>query len=176
MTTHAHAERLGTRRDLLCGLAAGAVGGVFGGAVKLMGEVVAPPREPGRESPPAVAVDKVLRATRGRGLADKDEERAGMGVHWAFSVCVSAAYGALAEFVPRVTAGYGTAYGLGVWAASHESTLPLLGLTPPLDEVPASEQAIEFASHVAYGASVELTRRVVRTRVLTGPEHTSERV
>ena len=175
MTPNTQAERLGTRRDLLRGLAAGAVGGVFGGAVKLMGEVVAPPRAPDREPPPVIGVDKLLRATRGRGLAEKDKERAGMGVHWTFSIGVSAAYGALAEFFPWVTAGYGSAYGLGVWAASHESTLPLLGLTPPLDEVPASEQAIEFVSHAVYGASVELTRRVARTRVLTGPEPILER-
>ena len=162
-------EPTATRRDVLRGLASGAVGGVFGGAVKLMGEVAAPPRGPDRDPPPAIAVDKVLRATRGRGLAESQTERAAMGVHWAFSLGVGAVYGVVAEFAPAATAGYGTVFGLGVWAASHESSLPALGLTPPLGEVPASEQAIECVSHAAFGAAVELVRRTVRRDILTGP-------
>lgn len=159
-----------TRRDLLRGLASGAIGGFFGGGVKLVGEVIAPPRAPGRDPPPAIGVDKLLKATRGRGLGEHDKERASMGIHWTFSTVTSALYGAVAEFYPWVTAGYGTAYGVALWSASHESALPLLGLTPPLGEVPASEQVIEFVSHGVYGASVELTRRVVRARVLPGPD------
>ena len=64
-----------------------------------------------------------------------------------------------------VTVGYGTVYGWALWAGSHESTLPLLHLTPPLSQVPASEQINEFVSHGIFGASVEATRRFVRKRI-----------
>jgi putative membrane protein len=163
------AAGVGTRRDLLRGLAAGAVGGFFGAGVKLVGEVIAPPRTEDREPPPGIAVSKVFEAIRGRGLTPKEMERAAMGVHWSFSVLVSAVYGGVAELFPWVTAGYGTAYGVALWAATHESALPLLGLTPPLNQVPASEQITEFVSHGVYGASVELTRRIVRRRIFPDP-------
>lgn len=155
-----------TRRDLFLklgkGLAAGAAGGVVGAGVKLVCEQIVPPRAPGREPPPGILVSNVLQARRGYGLDHAGKQKAAMAIHWTFSTLTSAAYGALAEFFPVVTAGYGTGYGEAIWLASHESTLPLLHLTPPLSQVPASEQINEFVSHGIFGASVEATRRFVR--------------
>ena len=155
-----------TGRDLLVklgkGLAAGAVAGLVGAGVKLICEVIVPPRAPDREPPPGILVSNILQARRGYGLDKQGKKKAALAVHWSFSALASAAYGGLAEFFPAATVGYGTVYGWALWAASHESTLPLLHLTPPLSQVPASEQINEFVSHGLFGASVEATRRIVR--------------
>ena len=155
-----------TRRDLLMrlgkGLVAGAAGGLVGAGAKLICEAIVPPRAPGREPPPGILVSNILQARRGYGLDKEGKKKAALAVHWSFSTLASAAYGALAEFFPAVTVGYGTVYGWSLWAASHESVLPLLHLTPPLSQVPASEQINEFISHGIFGACVEATRRVVR--------------
>ncbi len=154
-----------TRRNLLKGLIAGAAGGVVGAGVKLICEQIAPPRAPGREPPPGILVSNILQARRGYGLDHAGKQKSAMVIHWTFSILSSAAYGAAAEFFPWVTAGYGALYGWAVWAGTHESVLPLLKLTPPLSQVPASEQINEFISHGIFGVSVEATRRFVRKQL-----------
>ena len=155
-----------TRRELFLrlgkGLVAGAAGGLVGAGVKLICEAIAPPRAPGREPPPGILVSNILQSRRGYGLDKEGKKKAALAVHWSFSALASAAYGGLAEFFPSVTVGYGTVYGWALWAASHELALPLPHLTPPLSQVPASEQINEFISHGIFGASVEAMRRIVR--------------
>jgi uncharacterized membrane protein YagU involved in acid resistance len=40
--------------------------------------------------------------------------------------------------------------------------VPAFNLAPPLTEQPASSLAKPFAAHIVYGATTELTRRIVR--------------
>ena len=144
------------------GLVAGAVAGIAGGAVKLVCEMIVPPRPPGREPPPGELAEKVTKAVADRSLSHKQKERTANVMHWAFSIITSAIYGAVVEVAPQARAGFGTAFGEFVWLSFHEITLPALGATPKLPELPISEQANEFVSHAIFGATVEGVRGLIR--------------
>jgi putative membrane protein len=153
------------RPDIRAGLLAGAIGGLAGGAAKALCEAIAPPRPPGREPPPGVLADDVTRAVADKRLTHEQKATAANVMHWVFSILTSAAYGAAVEFWPTARSGFGTAFGEFVWVGFHELTLPALGATPALKDLPISEQANEFVSHAVFGATVEGVRGLVRAAV-----------
>lgn len=155
-------ERPVRRPDLLHGAFAGAAGGLAGGIVKMLCERFAPPRPEGREAPPAVMMDRLAVARSGEHLTEDEKQSVTLTIHYAFSVLASAGYGALAEFAPVITTGFGTGYGLAVWAGAHEYALPRLDLTPRLPELPVSEQVNEAVTHALFGSVVEGVRRAIR--------------
>ncbi len=145
------------------GLITGLVGGLAGTAVKSLAEKIAPPRPPGREAPPKKLADDIAEETTGH-EPDEDTEKAAVGlIHWTTGAGTGAVYGALAEVAPVVTTGAGTLFGAAFFALAHEAALPALGLTPPPTEVPLSEHANEFVTHILFGLTVELVRRGVRS-------------
>lgn len=148
------------------GLAAGLIAGLAGSAAKAAAEAVYPPRTAGQTSPPIVLVRKL---TGGR-LLKKNETKLQNVIHFGFGALVGAAYGVLAEFHPGVTAGRGALFGTGLNLITHETTLPLLGLSePPLKQKPR-EQVSEAVTHVVFGVTVELTRHFLRAHVFTAEE------
>ena len=150
------------RSDPVRGAAAGAAGGVLAGGVKLLWEAAVPPRPPDRKAPPVLLVDRALRERTGARLQAEDEAKASLAVHVAFCAVVGAAYGVCAEYVPRVRAGAGIAFGAMVWFLAHEIALPALGLAPPLPRTSRFEQANELASHALFGATLESIRAIGR--------------
>lgn len=124
--------------------------------------------------PPAVVADRVARRL-GRGPLDTPAKlRIQNIIHYSFGVMSGAAYGVLAESFPAVTAGAGTVAGAGIYAASHGSTLPLLGIQKPPWRLPRAAFAWEFTSHLLFGLALELGRRSA-WRLLTGPSAASAR-
>ena len=115
--------------------------------------------------PPAVLADRVARRL-GRGpLARPVKLRIQNVVHYSFGVIAGAAYGVLAEVIPSLTAGSGTAAGAVVYAAGHGATLPLLRVQEPPWRLPRAAFAWEFTSHLVFGLSLELSRRAA-SRIL----------
>lgn len=151
------------KSDILAGAFAGAVGGVAGGAVKQICEKIAPPRKPWRQPPPGILAAKFTRAVADEDLTKTQREKSANVIHWVFSIATAALYGAVVEVYPRARAGNGSVFGLVVWAGLHEITLPLLGGTPPIEEVPASEQINEFVTHAIYGVTVDAVRGLLRS-------------
>ena len=113
------------------GILAGALGGLVGAGAKLLGEAIFPPRAPGEPVPPAVMVSRVVQYLSGRPLLKEHELLATQLLHWTFSVGAGMAYGALVEVFPRARFGRGLAFGLALCLSTHETTLPLLGLSLP---------------------------------------------
>jgi uncharacterized membrane protein YagU involved in acid resistance len=148
--------------NALRGACAGALGGIVGAAVKLACEAVVPPRPPGREPPPGILAADLRRSIDGRELSADEKQRAAMSAHWLFSVLSGALYGALLETNVSIAALEGAPLGFALWLGLHEIALPLLHATPPLRELPLSEQLNEFVTHGLYGFSVERTRRAFR--------------
>jgi putative membrane protein len=148
--------------DIVAGTLAGGVGGAFGAGIKVLCERIVPPRPPGREPPPGILADKLVRAIADDGLTEEQRARVSAIVHWIFSIATSAIYGACVEVWPAAKAGWGTGFGLVIWVGFHEITLPLLGATPPLAELPASEQVNEFITHAIFGGTVESVRAALR--------------
>ncbi len=146
--------------DLWQGAVAGFFGGLAGSAAKMLAEQIFPPRTRGQQPPPAVLAEKVA----GRPLSESRKKAATQGMHWSFGPLVGAVYGAAVEYEPELTARHGAAFGLGLNGLTHESVLPLLGLTAPVKQQPRQERFSEIASHVVYGVVTETVRRLIRGR------------
>ena len=165
------------RPSLWKGALAGLVGGVVGTFVKSQAEPVLqdlgerwfPPspaetERPGADvqghperMPPAELAQDVTDAT-----LDEDQKLAAQeGIHWAFGTSAGAAYGVLAEYT-GAEAGYGVPAALALFAGTHASTLPALGLQASPAKLPAAWWVWEAGSHVVYGLTVDLVRRGVR--------------
>ncbi len=152
-----------SKLDLITrGLIAGACGGVAGAGMKLVGELIFPPRMPGEPIPPAVMVSRLVQYLSGSPLAPERVTLAVQSFHWGFSIAVSALYGAIVEIFPRAKVGYGIGFGLLLLLLTHETTLPYFGFSLPWSEIPLKEHLSEIFTHAIFGISVEVVRRSVR--------------
>jgi uncharacterized membrane protein YagU involved in acid resistance len=98
----------------------------------------------------------------GRELTEREKEKAGTALHYAYGVSMGALYGAAAELAPDVTSGAGLPFGAAVWITADEGVVPLLGLSKSPTEYPLSIHAYALASHLVYGLTTEVVRRAVR--------------
>lgn len=98
----------------------------------------------------------------GHHLTEKEKEYAGPAVHYATGAGSAAIYGMAAEIYPDVTIGAGMPFGTAVWLVVDEGAVPVLGLSKPPLEYPASTHVYALASHLVYGLSTEVVRRAVR--------------
>ena len=149
-----------SRQVIAQGLLAGLLGGIAGSGAKLIGEWIYPPRTEGQQAPPAVLAEKIA----GHPLSESNKTLATQAFHWTTGSFVGAIYGGVAEVLPAVTSGYGTAFGIVVLLLTHETTLPLMGLDKPPTQQPIHEQTSEIATHALYGFATELVRRWWRNR------------
>jgi putative membrane protein len=144
--------------DFWKGLLAGAIAGVAATAAKTLVEKFYPPRIHGELNPPEELAEKVA----GHSLDSTTKAVAGEAIHWGFGAATGAAYGALAEFYPSVTAKEGATFGLTLMSLTHEKALPAMGLSEPPEEQTPREHTSEAASHILFGMVAERVRSVVR--------------
>lgn len=149
-----------TNGFVAAGLLAGFIGGIAGAGAKLIGEAIYPPRIHGEEPPPAVLAERLA----GHPLSDGEKTVATQIFHWSTSAAIGAIYGAVAEVAPIVTIGHGVGFGVVVMLATHESTLPLLGLDDSPARQPLRKHTSELATHALFGFVVELVRRWLMRR------------
>ena len=83
------------------------------------------------------------------------------GIHWAFGTSAGVAYGVLAE-VTDAEVGLGMPAAAALFAGTHASTLPALGLQASPAKMPTAWWIWEFGSHLVYGVTVDVVRRGVR--------------
>ena len=108
------------------------------------------------------AAKAISRGLFGHPLKESEKEAAGAAVHYAFGTATGGLYGAVAEFAPDVTSGLGLPFGAAFWLVADETAVPLLGLSKPPTEYPASTHVYALASHLVFGLTAELVRRVLR--------------
>ena len=60
----------------------------------------------------------------------------------------------------------GTAFGAAVWMGAHVIVVPALGLSRPVTQSSAAQEATEFGAHVLYGTTAEGIRQLLRGTVL----------
>lgn len=114
------------------------------------------------EKPTTVkAADMLSETATGEPVPERYDEIAGSAVHYGFGALLGGLYGVLGEVLPRVRAGFGTAYGAGVVIVADQALVPAAGLTPPPQDVPVSTHAYGLASHLVFGAALEGTRRLI---------------
>jgi hypothetical protein len=83
-------------------------------------------------------------------------------VHFAFGGTMGALYGGISEVLPAARAGGGTVYGASVWIGADEIAVPLFGLSKQAGEFPPEAHLQAFASHLVFGFTTEVVRRVIR--------------
>lgn len=152
------------------GIAAGLIGGLAGSlamgpihslASKLVGGV----ERDGEDSTVKTAA-AISEGIAGHKLTPGEKKVAGPAVHFGFGSSVGAAYGAAAELLPEITAGYGVPFGTAVYVGAHAIIVPALGLSKPITESNVPKESAELVSHFVYGAVAELCRRWLRRNVL----------
>ena len=145
------------------GLAAGVVGGLAATAVKSLWEAVAPVRAPEEETPPAILADRANMELRGEHLDEEQKNVAEQAIHWTFGTTTGAVYGLAAEATDAVTTGAGIPFGIALWAGTHVTSVPALGLEDTIVEKNPKYALSEFAGHLLYGLTAEVVRRGVRS-------------
>lgn len=109
--------------------------------------------------PPAVLADRVARRL-GRGPLDTPTKlRVQKVVHYTLEAMFGGVYVALAEAFPVATTAAGTAAGVGLYAATHGTALPLLRIQEPPWRLPRAAFAWELTSHLLFGLALELGSR-----------------
>ena len=118
--------------------------------------------EPAIDSTMKTADAIVNVATGGEHLSLEGKQKGGPIVHYAFGAIMGGLYGGLAEYSSLARSGFGTTFGGVLFTGADLLAVPAFNLAPPLTEQPASSLAKPFAAHIVYGATTELTRRIVR--------------
>jgi len=97
-----------------------------------------------------------------RQLSQVEKKKAGPIVHYAYGALAGGLYGMAAEVVPAVTKGGGTLYATTLFVGGDEIEVTALGLAKSPADYPLSSHANALASHLVYGVTTELGRRVAR--------------
>ncbi len=95
-------------------------------------------------------------------LKKSEKEPAGEAVHYAMGATSGLIYGIASEIAPMTTVGLGIPFGAAVWLVADDVVVPALGLAKPATEYPLSTHAYALSSHLVYGLTTDLVRRVVR--------------
>lgn len=150
---------------LMRGLVAGVVAGAVASFAMDRFQALAAPLLPssGDESEPATeqAADAVAIRITGDEVPAPDKPLAGQAVHYALGIALGAAYGVAAEFRPAVTAGYGTAFGLGTATVLDEAAVPAMGLGSAPWDAGVASNLYSYASHLVFGGVSEIVRRQI---------------
>jgi uncharacterized membrane protein YagU involved in acid resistance len=109
------------------------------------------------------AADKITETvTGGRHLTHEQREVGGPIVHYSMGAVMGGLYGALAEYSAAARSGFGTTFGGLLFASADLFGVPAAKLGPWPNQYPISSLANPLATHLVYGATTELVRRLVR--------------
>ncbi|WP_181297551.1 DUF1440 domain-containing protein [Pseudomonas sp. Q2-TVG4-2] len=113
--------------------------------------------------PAHVMVDKIA------GVTGKDISQphpAGLAAHYSLGILPGALYGAMYRKVPVLSAGRGSAFGLGLFLMQDEGLNAVTGLSGKPQEYPWQAHARGLVAHVVYGivtdTVVRLANRALR--------------
>lgn len=150
-------------RGALAGLVAGAAASFVMDAFQAASAALSSSDDDDAQPEPATqkAADGIARTLTGDALAAADKPLAGQAIHYALGIGLGIAYGIAAEFRPRVTAGYGTAFGLGTATLLDETAVPAMGLGEAPWNAGLTSNLYSYASHLVFGSTTELVRRQV---------------
>lgn len=98
----------------------------------------------------------------GTSLSPAQHKKAATVTEFAFGILCGGIYGVVAEYLPAVTAGFGTTYGAVLFSGASEVVLPALGMVPVPKDRTAVQHVGGLAGNVVYGAVTEGVRRLLR--------------
>jgi len=95
-------------------------------------------------------------------LKKSEKEPAGEAAHYAMGATSGLIYGIVSEIAPMTTVGLGLPFGAAVWLVADDVVVPALGLAKPATEYPLSTHVYALSSHLVYGLTTDIVRRMVR--------------
>ncbi len=98
----------------------------------------------------------------GKPLSPAVSKRAVPAVEYAFGAVCGALYGAVAEYLPSITSGFGMTFGAALFTGASEVVLPALGWVPQPSERTPVQHLGGLSGNVVYGAATEGVRRLLR--------------
>src|SRR3954451_20124310 len=122
-------------------------------------EVGADPTGRPDHMPPAVIAERVAVALGRRGLSTPQRLQVQRVIHYGFGAGVGVAYTAAASRWNGASRGRGALAGLAIYAGTHGSLLPALGIQRPPWRLAPAAVAWESTSHVVFGTALEVARR-----------------
>jgi putative membrane protein len=126
-------------------------------------EVGADPSGHPENMPPAVLVDRATVAL-GHRLTVAQRLRAQHVIHYGMGAGLGVAYSIAASRWPRARLGRGSLAGLAIYAGTHGSVLPALGIQRPPWRLAPAAVAWESTSHLVFGAALEAARSALGAR------------
>jgi uncharacterized membrane protein YagU involved in acid resistance len=93
--------------------------------------------------------------------SERQQEQAAVALHYATGSAFGAMYGVAREYMPHGGVGSGMAFGAAAFVLAQEIGTPRTGLAP-VSAYSLPMQANSLGEHIAWGATTELLRRVVR--------------
>lgn len=107
-----------------------------------------------------VAAEKAVSMVGGE-LSEEDRKKYGSALHWVLGSAAGATYAVMRDRIPGEGIRRGLLFGTAFWAAVDEGANPVLGLTPGPGAFPWQTHARGAAGHLAFGATTDLTLRLL---------------
>jgi putative membrane protein len=170
------AKRLGGSRGIVIGLVAAWVKALTEPRLQAATERILPPspaqkQEVGADPagrpenmPPAVLAERVAVALGHGGLTVRQRLRLQNVIHYGTGAGLGIAYTAVADRWPAASRARGALAGLAIYAGTHGSLLPALGIQRPPWQLAPAAVAWESTSHAVFGTALEIVRRTLRPR------------
>ena len=108
------------------------------------------------------AAQLLAHLTTGKRLNTRQQQKAGLCIHYAVGALVGALYGVTAEWLPVVRSGYGTGFSSILFLGGSDALLPWLDQGKSQRRVPPALKVSGLSSHLVYGGVLETVRRGVR--------------
>jgi uncharacterized membrane protein YagU involved in acid resistance len=126
-------------------------------------EVGADPRGRPENMPPAVLANRAAVALGHGELTARQRLGVQEAIHYGFGAGLGVAYSVAAKRWRVVSRGRGALAGLAIYAGTHASVLPALGIQRPPWRLAPAPVLWESMSHVVFGTALEALRRAVES-------------
>lgn len=107
--------------------------------------------------PPSEVADRAVHAVTGDELTDEQRQKVAAPIHWATGLGSSVAYAVVSDRFPSLRAGRGLLGGALLFAGTHGSLLPAIGVQHPVKKMPLAWWGWEAGSHLAFGLVLDGT-------------------
>ncbi|PUZ30210.1 Uncharacterized membrane protein YagU, involved in acid resistance, DUF1440 family [Chitinophaga costaii] len=111
--------------------------------------------------PPSILAKKVYHATTGKELSKQQALTSMKVIHYALGTVIGLTYVRLVNRHEKLKIEAGLTAGAAVWAATHGSVVPALGLQGKVKEMPSAWWVWEFGSHLVFGVAMEQSRQLL---------------
>ena len=148
--------------DLIVGIAAGLIASFAMNQFQNAWTYLAEEPEP-EETAASKAADALSEQASGAPIKNSNKKTADTLLHYITGALIGATYGVVGGAFPKVLIGRGLLFGAGVWLVADELAVPALRLGPRPTEAKPEEHVLGIASHLVFGAVLDISRRWINS-------------